>query len=215
MVSATSLEMHAVSMSIVCYNLNLFLFEQNMIKNKIKSRYTQGTRPWVQSSRIAMATSCRKCSITLAAASPPGWPSTRPFWQAWREPDPCMSTTSLPNATRGFSSSRWFSVATTTSFVSPLSLSLSPPSQITFLDRASSGTKKERNRTGNVMVLYSYMRSMSIHRLPIISAWVLPAPNLSDKYEKPIDGAEPTADSRWTGWLWGIVQNIREVYWPF
>ena len=126
MVSATSLEMHAVSMSIVCYNLNLFLFEQNMIKNKIKSRYTQGTRPWVQSSRIAMATSCRKCSITLAAASPPGWPSTRPFWQAWREPDPCMSTTSLPNATRGFSSSRWFSVATTTSFVSESSLSLSP-----------------------------------------------------------------------------------------
>ena len=144
MVSATSLEMHAVTMSIVCYNLNLFLFEQNMIKNKIKSRYTQGTRPWVPSSRIAMATSCRKCSITLAAASPPGWPSTRPFWQGWREPDPCMPTTSLPNATRGFWSSRWFFVATTRS--RPVSLSLSPPAVTIHLSRSCFTRHQERKK---------------------------------------------------------------------
>ena len=65
-----------------------------------------------------------------------------------------------------------------------------PPSQFTFLDRASPGTKKERKKEDRECHGFLLLHAIDVHSPPSYHVRLSsPAPNLSDKYETPIDKA--------------------------
>ena len=68
-----------------------------------------------------------------------------------------------------------------------LSLSLSQPSQLTFLVLHPAPRNKEKEK-GTSWSFNPGMRLIPFTAFPLMSAWVHPAPNLSNEHETPING---------------------------